>query len=219
MSGFRGGVDIGGTFTDIVFLNNRGELHIKKVSSSVDNYARAIVHGIAEIFRDKGIAADVVEEVLHATTVASNAILEHKGARTGLITTQGFRDILELRRLRMPRLYDLKWEKPAALVDRYLRVEVNERLDEKGNVLVALDPAEVERVLDRLLAEGIGALAVCLLHSYVNPVHEQQIRDIARRKAPDLLVCISSDVLPEIKEYERTSTTVINAYVLPVVRQ
>ncbi|HEX4185224.1 MAG TPA: hydantoinase/oxoprolinase family protein, partial [Stellaceae bacterium] len=219
MSGFRVGVDIGGTFTDIVFLNDRGELHIKKVSSSVDNYARAIVDGIAEIFRDKGIAADVVEEVLHATTVASNAILEQKGARTGLITTQGFRDILELRRLRMPRLYDLKWEKPAALVDRYLRAEVTERLDEKGNVLVALDPAEVERVLNRLLAEGIGALAVCLLHSYVNPVHERQIRDIAWRKAPDLLVCISSDVLPEIKEYERTSTTVINAYVLPVVRQ
>ena len=219
MSRFRVGVDIGGTFTDIVFLNDRGELHIKKVSSSVDNYARAIVDGIAEVFRDKGVTAVAVEEVLHATTVASNAILEHKGVRIGLITTQGFRDILELRRLRMPRLYDLKWEKPAALVDRYLRAEVNERLDEKGNVLVALDPAEVERVLDRLLAEGIGALAVCLLHSYVNPAHERQIRDIARRKAPDLLVCISSDVLPEIKEYERTSTTVINAYVLPVVRQ
>src|SRR5271169_5183326 len=126
--------------------------------------------GTANDAAGAGIAADVVEEVLHATTVASNAILEHKGARTGLITTQGFRDILELRRLRMPRLYDLKWEKPAALVDRYLRAEVNERLDEKGNVLVALDPAEVERVLDRLLAEGIGALAVCVLHSYVNPV-------------------------------------------------
>jgi len=219
VSGFRVGVDIGGTFTDIVFLNDRGELHIKKVSSSVDNYARAIVDGIADVFRDKGTTAAAVEEVLHATTVASNAILEHKGVKTGLITTQGFRDILELRRLRMPRLYDLKWEKPAALVDRHLRAEVNERLDEKGNVMVALDPAEVERVLDRLLAEGIGALAVCLLHSYVNPAHEQQIQDIARHKAPDLLVCISSDILPEIKEYERTSTTVINAYVLPVVRQ
>jgi N-methylhydantoinase A len=219
VTGFRVGVDIGGTFTDIVFLNDRGELHIKKVSSSVDNYARAIVDGIAEVFRDKDITAAAVEEVLHATTVASNAILEHKGAKTGLITTRGFRDVLELRRLRMPRLYDLKWEKPAALVDRYLRAEVNERLDEKGGILIALDPAEVERVLDRLLSEGISALAVCLLHSYVNPAHEQQIRDITRRKAPDLLVCISSDVLPEIKEYERTSTTVINAYVLPVVRQ
>ncbi len=219
MSGFRVGVDIGGTFTDIVFLNDRGALHTKKVSSSVDNYARAIVEGIGEVFRDQGLEAPAVDEVLHATTVASNAILEQKGARTGLITTRGFRDILELRRLRMPRLYDLKWEKPPTLVDRYLRLEVDERLDETGAVLVPLDPKEVEAVLDQLLAEGIGALAVCLLHSYVNPVHERQILDIVRHKAPDLLVCISSDVLPEIKEYERTSTTVINAYVLPVVQQ
>ena len=219
MSGFRVGVDIGGTFTDIVFLNDRGALHTKKVSSSVDNYARAIVEGIAEVFREQGLDAAAVDEVLHATTVASNAILEQKGARTGLITTRGFRDILELRRLRMPRLYDLKWEKPPTLVDRYLRLEVNERLDETGAVLEPLDPKEVEAVLDQLLAEGIGALAVCLLHSYVNPVHERQILEIARRKAPELLVCISSDVLPEIKEYERTSTTVINAYVLPVVQQ
>src|SRR5262249_52397088 len=128
-------------------------------------------------------------------------------------------DVLELRRLRMPRLYDLHWEKPKDLVPRYLRAEVDERLDERGNVLVPLDPTEVEQVIDRLIAEGIGALAVCLLHSYVNPSHERQIAEIARRKAPDLLVCISRDVLPEIKEYERTSTTVINAYVLPVVRQ
>jgi N-methylhydantoinase A len=219
VTGFRVGVDIGGTFTDIVFLNDRGELHTKKVSSSVDNYARAIVEGIAEVFRERHLDAAEVDEVLHATTVASNAILEHKGAKTGLITTKGFRDILELRRLRMPRLYDLHWEKPPPLVDRYLRAEVDERLDETGNVLVPLDAEEVERVLDRLIAEGIGALAVCLLHSYVNPAHERQIQQIARRKAPDLLVCISSDVLPEIKEYERTSTTVINAYVLPVVRQ
>ena len=219
MAGFRVGVDIGGTFTDIVFLNDQGELHTKKVSSSVDNYARAIVEGIQEVFREHGLAAHGIEEVLHATTVASNAILEHKGAKTGLITTKGFRDILELRRLRMPRLYDLHWEKPLPLVDRYLRLEVDERLDENGNVLVPLDPDEVEQVLERLLAEGITALAVCLLHSYVNPGHERQIHEIARRKAPSLQVCISSEVLPEIKEYERTSTTVINAYVLPVVRQ
>ncbi len=219
MSGFRVGVDIGGTFTDIVFLNDQGELHTKKVSSSVDNYARAIVEGIEEVFRERELTAGELDEVLHATTVASNAILEHKGAKTGLITTKGFRDVLELRRLRMPRLYDLKWEKPPDLVERYLRAEVNERLDEKGNVLVPLDLGEAERVIDRLHAEGIGALAVCLLHSYVNPTHEKQIQEIVRRKAPDLFVCISSDVLPEIKEYERTSTTVINAYVLPVVRQ
>lgn len=219
MSDFRVGVDIGGTFTDIVLLNDKGRLFTKKISSSVDNYARAIVDGLGQVFEQHGLTPEHVEEVLHATTVASNTILEHKGAKTGLITTKGFRDILELRRLRMPRLYDLHWEKPPALVERYLRGEVNERMDEKGNVLVPLDEAEVEATIDRLVSEGIETLAVCLLHSYVNPDHERRIKAIAARRAPDLLVCISSDVLPEIKEYERTSTTVINAYVLPVVRQ
>ena len=218
-SGFRVGADIGGTFTDIVLLNHEGRLFTRKVSSSVQDYARAVVHGLQEVFDEHDVQPSDVEEVLHATTVASNAILEHKGARTGLITTRGFRDILELRRLRMPRLYDLNWEKPAALVERYLRMEVTERLDEKGTVEIPLDEADVERALDRLLAEGIDVLAVCLLHSYVNPVHEKRIEEIARRKSPDLPVCLSSEVLPEIKEYERTSTTVINAYVLPIVRR
>jgi N-methylhydantoinase A len=217
--GFRVGIDIGGTFTDIVFLNDQGRLVTKKVSSSVGDYARAIVEGIDQVFDEQKLGPADVEEVLHATTVASNTILEHKGARTGLITTKGFRDVLELRRLRMPRLYDLRWEKPPPLVDRYLRLEVDERMDEKGNVLIPLKDADVERVVDRLLAEGVEALAICLLHAYVNPAHEIRIKEIAARKAPNLLVCISNEVLPEIKEYERTSTTVINAYVLPIVRQ
>ncbi len=218
-SRFRVGADIGGTFTDIVFLNDRGTLFTKKVSSSVEDYARAIVEGIEEVFAENGVEAADVEEVLHATTVVSNAILEYKGAKTGLITTRGFRDVLELRRLRMPRLYDLAWEKPPPLVDRYLRMEVTERLNEKGDIEIPLDEADVERALDRLLAEDIDVLAVCLLHSYVNAAHELRIKEIVKKKAPDLLVCISSEVLPEIKEYERTSTTVINAYVLPIVRQ
>src|SRR5712672_629016 len=153
---FRAGVDIGGTFTDIVLLGDRGERYTKKVSSTVDDYARAITEGLSQLLAEIGGEARGIAELLHATTVASNAILEHKGAKTGLITTKGFRDILELRRLRMPRLYDLKWEKPPPLVDRYLRAEVDERLDEQGNVLVPLDPAEVERVLDQLTAEGVG---------------------------------------------------------------
>ena len=131
-SRYRVGVDIGGTFTDIVFLNDEGTLFTKKVSSSVEDYARAIVEGLEEVYAENGVGASDVEEVLHATTVVSNAILEYKGARTGLITTRGFRDVLELRRLRMPRLYDLAWEKPPPLVERYLRMEVTERLDEKG---------------------------------------------------------------------------------------
>ncbi len=155
--------------------------------------------------------------MLHGTTVASNAILELKGARTGLITTKGFRDVLELRLLRMPRLYDLTWEKPPTLVERALRFEVDERINARGEVERPLDPAEVEAVLDRLLFERVEAISVCLLHSYRNPVHEQAVRDIIRRKAPEMVLSISAEVLPEIKEYERTSTTVINAYVKPVV--
>src|SRR5437773_1317193 len=216
---FRVGVDIGGTFTDIVLLDADGRIHTKKVSSSVDDYARAIVEGLDEVFRETGLAGRDFSEVLHGTTVASNAILELKGARTGLITTKGFRDVLEIRRIRMPKLYDLSWEKPVTLVERYLRMEVDERVDAQGQVLKALDSIEVERVLDRLLASGIEALAVCLINSYANPAHEAQIAEIVRRKAPDLTLSVSAEVLPEIREYERTSTTVINAYVMPIVRR
>jgi N-methylhydantoinase A len=219
MGTVRVGVDIGGTFTDIVFLDADGRIHTKKVSSSVDDYARAIVDGLREVFEETGLSGQDVVEVLHGTTVASNAILELRGARTGLITTRGFRDVLEIRRLRMPRLYDLTWEKPTPLVERYLRLVVDERINARGEVQRPLDPADVDRVIDQLLAEGIEALAVCLVNSYANPVHEQAIREAVRGKAPRLALSVSAEVLPEIKEYERTSTTVINAYVMPVVRQ
>jgi N-methylhydantoinase A len=216
---FRVAVDIGGTFTDIVFLDDDGRLHLKKVSSSVDDYARAIVDGLREVFDETGLGGGDVVEVLHGTTVASNALLELRGARTGLITTRGFRDVLEIRRLRMPRLYDLTWEKPPTLVERRLRMEVGERIDARGAVQQPLDDADVERALDRLLGQGIEALAVCLLNAWANPVHEERIKSIVERRAPGLPICISSEVLPEIKEYERTSTTVINTYVLPIVRR
>jgi N-methylhydantoinase A len=217
MTSYRVGVDIGGTFTDIVLLGSDGTIHTKKISSSVDNYARAIVEGLVEVFREQGLSGADIEEIRHGTTVASNAILEHKGARTGLITTKGFRDVLEIRTLRMPRLYDLTWSKPAPLVERYLRQVVDERIDAQGNVERALDPADAERAIDRLLAEKVEALAVCLINSFANPVHELMLRDMIRTKAPHLPLSVSYEVLPEIKEYERTSTTVVNAYVMPVV--
>lgn len=219
MRSFHIGVDIGGTFTDIVFLGPGGQVHVKKVSSTVGAYGRAIIEGIGQVFAETGLGGGDVAEIRHGTTVASNAILELKGARTGLITTKGFRDVLEIRTLRMPRLYDIAWEKPPALVERYLRLAVDERVDTHGAVDRPLDTAEAERVVDQLLAEGCEAIAVCLINSFANPAHEQAIREIVRRKAPDLPCCISFDVLPEIKEYERTSTTVVNAYVLPVVSQ
>ena len=214
---WRVGVDIGGTFTDIVLIGSDGAVHTRTVPSSVDHYARAIVDGLAGLFAETGIPGVALEEIRHGTTIASNAILERKGARTGLLTTRGFRDVLEIRTLRMPRLYDIAWEKPAPLVERYLRLTVDERIDAQGRVQRPLDPAEAAEAVDALLAEGVEAISICLIHAYANPLHERMIAAIVRERAPGLPLSISSEVLPEIKEYERTSTTVINAYVMPVV--
>src|SRR5262245_13045941 len=190
---YRVGVDIGGTFTDIVLLGDDGTIHTKKISSSVGNYAQAIVDGLAEVFAETKLGGQAIEELRHGTTVASNAILEHKGARVGLITTRGFRDVLEIRTLRMPRLYDLAWSKPPPLVERYLRRTVDERIDAAGKVERALSPADAERAVDALLAEKVEAIAVCLLHSFTNPAHEKLIADIVRRKAPGLPLSVSSE--------------------------
>ncbi|MBV8166521.1 MAG: hydantoinase/oxoprolinase family protein, partial [Alphaproteobacteria bacterium] len=196
MPDYRIGVDIGGTFTDLVMLDADGTVRTRKVSSSVDNYARAILDGLGQLFADAAIAGPDVAELLHGTTVASNAILELKGAKTGLITTKGYRDVLEIRTLRMPRLYDLAWEKPPPLVERYLRREVTERLDVHGEVMTPLDEAEVETAIDALLAEGVEAIAVCLINAFANPAHELMIKDIVSRTAPRLPLSVSCEVLP-----------------------
>ena len=185
MSSYRVGADIGGTFTDIVFLGPDGALFTKKVPSTVDDYARAIVEGIAAVFADAGLSPGDVAEILHGTTVASNAILEGKGAKTGLITTEGFRDVLEIRNLRMPRLYDLHWEKPPPLVPRYLRRTVKERMTNAGEVQTPMDEAEARGVVRALLAEEVECIAVCLLNAYANPAHEQALKRIIAELAPD----------------------------------
>ena len=159
-----------------------------------------------------------VAEVLHATTVGSNTVLEAKGAATALITTRGFRDILEIRDLRMPVLYDQHWTKPLALVERRLRLEVIEKTRPDGSVSVPLDPDSVAAAIERLRDENVESVAICLLHSYANPAHEREVADAVRAALPDVAISVSSEILPEIKEYPRTSTTVINAYVQPVVR-
>jgi len=156
---------------------------------------------------------------VHGTTVATNAIIERKGARTGLVTTRGFRDVLELRRIRRPKLYELTWEKPEPLVPRYLRLEVDERLTHRGAVHTPLDAASVRVAAAELRRQGVESVAVCLLNAYANPAHERAVRDILAEQAPDMFVTLSSDVLPEMREYERTSTAVINAYVMPVMQR
>ena len=155
---------------------------------------------------------------MHGTTVATNALLEGKGAKVALVTTEGFRDVLEIRRLRMPVLYDIRWSKPPALVPRRLRFEVPERIDHRGRVERPLDDAAARAVVERLLAESVDAIAICFINAYANGVHEARLRDLIRERDPAIPITISSELLPEIREYERTSTTVVNAYVLPLVR-
>jgi N-methylhydantoinase A len=210
--------DIGGTFTDIVLRGN-GTVRTLKVSSTPDDYSRAILSAVDDIRDSLGIDPGQIEAVVHATTVATNTILEHKGAKTALITTEGFRDVLEMRRLRIPVMYDLQYDKPAPLVPRRHRFEVRERLGADGKIKLALDEGQVREIAGRLQQEGIESVAVCLLHSYVNSVHEKRIGDIlASELGGKVYVSLSSDILPEIREYERTSTAVVNAYIGPVVR-
>jgi N-methylhydantoinase A len=216
---FRVGVDIGGTFSDLVVLAADGHVETLKVSSAPDQVIAGLLEGLQTLLQRAGLAADDAETVVHGTTVATNAILEYRGARTALITTRGFRDVLEIRRLRVGRLYDLGWEKPAPLVPRRLRFEVTERLDADGHVVTPLDEDEAARVVDTIFAEGIEALAVSLLHAYANGEHERRVGQLVAQRAPGLSCSLSSELLPEMGEYERTSTTVINAYVGPVVER
>ena len=213
----RIGVDIGGTFTDIVGRRADGCVFVEKVLSSVHDYSEGIVDGIGRILRRSGVAPDAVQELVHATTVATNSIIERKGAHTGLITTRGFRDVLDIRNSRRPEMYNIEWIKPPALVDRYLRLEVDERLDAEGSVLRRLDLAGAERAAERFRKDKVESVAVCLVNSFANPEHERRVGEVLRKVLPGVSVSLSCDVLPEAKEYERTSTTVINAYVRPVV--
>ncbi|MCZ6536086.1 MAG: hydantoinase/oxoprolinase family protein [Chloroflexi bacterium] len=215
--GYRLGVDVGGTFTDIVLMGPEGQITVKKVSSTPSRYDEGIITGVRQILEEAGVAPEDVEEVCHSTTAATNAVLEHRGAKVGLVTTKGFRDVLELRRLRTPSLYDLFYTPPEPLVPRYLRLEVDERIDAQGKVLKALDLDEVRRSVDQLLEEGVESMAVCLLNSYKNPVHEQAIGSLIRGEYKDLFLSLSHDVVSAIGEYERTSTTVANAYLMPVM--
>jgi len=211
----RIGIDIGGTFTDLVAIDGAGAVHTHKIASTPHDYGEGIVHGLQALLPCLG---GEIAEVLHATTVASNTILEGKGARTALITTRGFRDALEIRDLRMPRLYDLHWVKPPALIERRLRLEVREKMRPDGSIATPLDIGSLATAIARLREEKVQSLAICLLHSYANPAHEQAVADAVRQALPDVAVSVSHEILPEIKEYPRTSTTAINAYIQPVLR-
>lgn len=220
MSGgrFRVGVDTGGTFTDLVIIGDDGRMVRRKVLSTPEDFSRGILQALREVFDELGISGADLDGFIHGTTVATNAILESTGARIGLLTTRGFRDVLEIARGRWGEdVHDLAWVKPPPLVPRALRREVDERIDARGEVLRSLDERQVRRELAYLQSNDIDNVAVCLINSYANPAHELRIREIARAEFPRMNVCVSTEVLQEAREYERTSTAVVNAYLTPVV--
>lgn len=214
---WRSGTDIGGTFTDIAYIDANGFLHTSKVPSTPDRYGRGVIEGLTRLGEQQALSLDAMAEMVHGCTIATNAILEGKGAKTALVTTEGFRDVLELRRIRVPRLYEPLYVKPAPLSPRNLRFEVRERVDARGSIVTPLNEDDVQSVAARIRSEEVEAVSVCFLHSYANPDHERRAGEILRALLPDLYISLSVDVLPEIREYERVSTTVINAYVGPTV--
>ncbi|MEE2996920.1 MAG: hydantoinase/oxoprolinase family protein [Pseudomonadota bacterium] len=215
---YRVGIDIGGTFTDLILMADDGSVHAEKLLTTPDDFGRGIATGLAAALKNVGARSEDVDVVVHGTTVATNTILEGKGAVTGLITTEGFRDVLELRRLRIPEMYSLNWTKPPPLVPRRLRREAREKVGPQGDIRVPLDEGTVVAAGECLLDENVAAVAIAYLHSYANPDHEQRSAEILRDiLGPKVFITCSSDILPEIREYERTSTTVINAYLGPIL--
>jgi N-methylhydantoinase A len=219
MSDWRIGVDIGGTFTDIVLWDSGGgQLIIDKVLTTPDDPSRAVLAGIRQVLGTADIQARDLGAVIHGTTLVANALIERKGVKTGLITTEGFRDVLEIGREWRYDLFDLDIAMPAPLVPRPLRQEARERVGPDGSVVTPLDIEALRPVIAGLKDAGVEALAVCLLHSYVNPAHEQAIAGLLAEEWPEVALSLSSSVSPELGEYERSSTTAANAYIHPVFR-
>ena len=217
--------DIGGTFTDLVLLDAAGRLHVEKTSSTPGEFKQGVLDGVDKILENVARGADPtvkidlsdVEYFVHGATVVLNALIERKLPTTALVTTAGFRDVLEIMRTNNPYMYDLKWEKPKPLIPRHLRFEVAERIQHTGEIWQPLDEAATRDVARRIKALDINAIAVCFIHAYANPIHERRFREVFLEEHPDCVVVLSSDVAPEIREFERTSTAVINASTVPII--
>jgi len=213
------GVDVGGTFTDVVAVDqDSGAIEVFKTPSTPSDQAEGILTGIAGLHADFA----TIRRIVHGTTVATNTVLEGNGAKIALITTAGFRDTLEIgrcRRMMADSMFNTKFVRPPPLVPRHLRFEIGERLTASGEVLRPLDDDELLRVAELIRREDVSAVAICFLHAYLNPVHEKRAKDLLVGRLQDLFVCTSSEILPEIREYERFSTTVMNAFVAPVMRR
>jgi N-methylhydantoinase A len=217
---YRLGVDIGGTFTDAMLINEQtGEVLIGKVPSTPADPSLGFLDATDRMLKLGQLAPQAIAYLIHGTTVATNAIIEGKGAKTGFITTEGFRDLLEIQRQVRPSLYDVQFDKTKPLVPRYLACEVPERLDARGNVLVPLDEQAVRRVARQLKGEGVEAVAICFLHAYLSGMHESRAAELILEEFPEVVLSLSSDIAPEFREYVRACTTVINASVRPIVQR
>lgn len=208
----RVGFDIGGTFTDVIIRDEDGRIFTRKVLSILDRVGDDVAGAVRPL-----AGGNKIDNFVHGTTVASNAVIEGTTARTALITTHGFRDELEMRGQRRPNIYDLNWDRLPALIPRSLRFEVKERILGNGSVEQPLDLEQARSTIQKLIAEQVEAIAVCLINSYLNPTHERQLVRLLAERAPGTVICLSSDIHPEIKEYDRASTTAINASLIPVV--
>ena len=212
----RLGVDIGGTFTDVV-LEKGTEVFSTKVLTTYAAPENAIIDGMHQVCAKAGVDPSEVDQIIHGTTLATNALIERRGAKTALITTEGFRDVIEMRTESRFEQYDLNLNLPDPLLPRQMRFTVGGRVDANGRVLVDIDRAEVEAVVDKIAKAGFESVAVGLIHSYLNPAHEELVREVLAEKLPDVAVSISSEVSPQMREYERFNTVVANAYIKPLM--
>lgn len=216
-SAIRMGVDIGGTFTDVV-IEVEGQQFSTKVLTTYIAPENAIIDGMQQVCAKANISSADIGQIIHGTTLATNALIERRGAKTALITTEGFRDVIEMRTESRFEQYDLNLTLPEPLIPRQSRFTISERVDATGGVLIDLDRAEVEAVADQINVAGYESIAVGLIHSYLNPVHERMVRDVLAEKLPDVMVSLSSEVSPQMREYERFNTVVANAYIKPLMK-
>ncbi|MFB7142314.1 hydantoinase/oxoprolinase family protein [Gottfriedia sp. NPDC056225] len=208
----RVATDIGGTFTDLVFLDENGRIGVAKSDTTPPNFEQ----GVIDVMTKSGIQGDAIQAFIHGTTVIINALTERKGVKTGLITTKGFRDVIEIARGNRPDLFNVRYQKPTPFVPRHLRIEVSERLNYKGDILQGINLDEVKVAVEQLKKEGVDAIAVSFLHAYANPIHEKAVIEMIQQLWPEVYVTASSDITKEWREYERTNTAVLNSYIKPI---
>lgn len=211
MGKMRVATDIGGTFTDLVYVDENGFIGVAKSNTTPPNFEK----GVLDVIEKAGVKSEQLSMFIHGTTVIINALTERKGAKMGLITTEGFRDVLEIARGNRPDLFNVRYKKPEPFVERHLRLEVGERLNYKGEIILPLNREEIEECVKYFKKEGVEAIAVSYIHSYVNPTHEIETVKIIKEVWPEVFVTASSDITKEWREYERTNTAVLNAYVQP----